>query len=153
MDTEYYRFQLGNFECVSFYDGFADYKLEQMFANPPRPEVEDTLRAHGFSPEAVRTPFTFLYVNTGKHCILVDLGTVVLFHTHTVGKLLQNMRNAGIAPESIDSAFITHAHPNHIGGALDDQGNPVFSQARYHICKTEWDFWFSDQATIKPGGS
>ena len=150
MDTEYYRFQLGSFECVSLYDGFHDYELEQMFTNVPRPDVEIALQAHGFSSKAVTTPFTFLYVNTGKHRILVDIGAGDLLPT--TGKLLQNIHNAGITPDSIDSVFITHAHPDHGGGALNDKGEPVFAHANYYICRTEWDFWFSEQAAIQPGG-
>ena len=150
MDSEYYRFQLGDFECVSLYDGFHDYALEQMFINVPQPDVEMALQAHDSSPTAVTTPFTFLYVNTGKHRILVDIGAGDLLPT--TGKLLQNMHNAGITPESIDSVFITHAHPDHVVGALDDKGEPVFSHAAYYICRTEWDFWFSEQAVIQPGG-
>src|SRR6266508_4540886 len=106
MDIEHYRFQLGRYDCVSLYDGFHDYKLEQMFTNVPRPDVEIALQAQGFSQKAVTTPFTFLYVNTGKHRILVDIGAGDLLPT--TGKLLQNMLNAGITPESIDSIFITH---------------------------------------------
>lgn len=150
MDTEHYRFQLGSYECVSLYDGFHDYELEQMFTNVPRADVEIALQAHGFAQNAVTTPFTFLYVNTGEHRILVDIGAGNLLPT--TGRLLQNMHNAGITPESIDSVFITHAHPDHVGGALDDKGEPIFSHATHYICRTEWDFWFSEQAAIQPGG-
>ena len=144
MDIEHYRFQLGSYECVSLYDGFNDYKLEQMFTNVPGPDVEIALQAQGFSQRAVTTPFTFLYVNTGKHRILVDIGAGDLLPT--TGKLLQNMLNGKITPESIDSIFITHAHPDHIGGVLDDAGKPIFTNATYYICRVEWDFWFSEQA-------
>jgi len=144
MDIEHYRFQLGSYECVSLYDGFNDYKLEQMFTNVPGPDVEIALQAQGFSQSAVTTPFTFLYVNTGKHRILVDIGAGDLLPT--TGKLLQNMLNGEITPESIDSIFITHAHPDHIGGVLDDAGKPIFANATYYICRVEWDFWFSEQA-------
>src|SRR5215216_8175692 len=150
MDTEHYRFKVGSFECVSLYDGFHDYELKEMFMNVPRSEVEIALQGHDLSPKAVTTPFTFLYVDTGKHRILVDIGAGDLLPT--TDKLPQNMRSVGITPESIDSIFITHAHPDHVGGVLDEKGEPVFSQATYYICRTEWDFWFSEQASIQPGG-
>ena len=144
----HYRFQLGSYECVSLYDGFHDYGLEQMFTNVPGLDVEIALQAHGFSPKAVTTPFTFLYVNTGKHRILVDIGAGNLLPT--TGKLLQNIHNIGITPESIDSVFITHAHPDHVGGALPMiRVKFVFANANYYICRTEWDFWFSEQAAIR----
>ena len=97
MKNDYFRFQLGNNECVSLYDGYHDYTLEQMVANAPRPEVEAILQAHGLPTQVVTTPFTFLYVSTGKHQVLVDIGAGDLLSTS--GKLLQSMGNAGIAPE------------------------------------------------------
>lgn len=150
MSTDYYRFPLGSFDCISLYDGFHDYKLEQMVTNAPRAEIEAALLIRGFSPQVVTTPFTFLYVNTGRHHVLVDIGAGDILDT--TGNLLQNMLKAGIEPEGIDSIIITHAHPDHIGGALDQNGEPVFTQATYFICKMEWEFWFSESAAIHPGG-
>jgi glyoxylase-like metal-dependent hydrolase (beta-lactamase superfamily II) len=149
MKNDYFRFQLGNNECVSLYDGYHDYELEQMIANAPRSEVETALRAHGLSTQVLTTPFTSLYVHTGKHKVLVDPGAGNLLPT--TGKLPQSMLNARITPESIDSIFITHAHPDHIGGMLDDKGTPIFTQATYYIWKAEWDFWFSDDAPVRAG--
>src|SRR5512135_2520398 len=144
MEHDSYRFQLGWYECLSLYDGFYDYTHEQMVTNAPRSDVELALQAHGLSPNAVTTPYTFLYISTGKHRVLADIGAGDLFPT--TGQLEHNLRKAGIAPESIDSIFITHAHPDHIGGVLDDRGQPVFSDATYYICRKEWEFWFSEEA-------
>jgi glyoxylase-like metal-dependent hydrolase (beta-lactamase superfamily II) len=107
------------------------------------------LQMHGLLASAVHTPYTYLYVNTGQHHILVDIGAGDLFPT--TGKLLQNIKNAGIIPSSIDAIFITHAHPDHVGGVLDENGEAIFPQATYYICKAEWDFWFSDQAEVQAG--
>jgi glyoxylase-like metal-dependent hydrolase (beta-lactamase superfamily II) len=67
----------------------------------------------------------------------------------TTGQLLHNMHVVGIHPADIDAVFITHAHPDHIGGTLDAHGIPVYTNAQYFIWKNEWDFWFSDAATEK----
>lgn len=147
--SSYHRFQMGSFDCVCLSDGFHDYKLEQMFANAPRPDVEAALRAHGMSHEAVHTPYTYLYVNTGQHQILVDTGAGNLFST--TGKLLQSIEKAGIILQSIDAIFVSHAHPDHVGGVLDEHGEVIFSQATYYISKSEWDFWFSDQSVDQAG--
>ena len=149
MRTGYYRFQLGSNECISLYDGSGDYKLEQMVANAPRSNVEAALQARSLPTQVITTPYTFLYVLTGKHQVLVDIGAGDLLPT--TGQLLQSMHNAGITPESIDSIFITHAHPDHVGGALDEKGEPIFTHATYFICRAEWDFWFSEQAATQAG--
>jgi glyoxylase-like metal-dependent hydrolase (beta-lactamase superfamily II) len=65
------------------------------------------------------------------------------------GKLVSNLKAAGVRPEDIDTVFITHAHPDHIGGTLDDKGNPNYPNACYFMSKDEWDFWFSEEAFRK----
>jgi len=44
MSNDFYRFQVGSFECIALCDGSADYSLESMVANAPRSEVEAYLQ-------------------------------------------------------------------------------------------------------------
>jgi glyoxylase-like metal-dependent hydrolase (beta-lactamase superfamily II) len=140
----FYRFALGDFTCVSLCDGYHDYAPSGFFANAPREHVEEALRASNLPLEYVRTPYTYLYVDTGNNRVLVDIGAGDIFPT--TGRLVRSMQDAGILPLEIDTVAITHAHPDHIGGALDEQGNLVFPNARYYISRREWEFWHSDDA-------
>jgi glyoxylase-like metal-dependent hydrolase (beta-lactamase superfamily II) len=46
--------------------------------------------------------------------------------------------------------LITHAHPDHVGGLLDAEGNLVFPNARYYVAQKEWDYWISaDPSTVE----
>jgi glyoxylase-like metal-dependent hydrolase (beta-lactamase superfamily II) len=76
--------------------------------------------------------------------VLVDTGAGGL--APTTGRLLQNLKAEGIAPEEIDTVILTHGHPDHIGGNTDAQGKPAFPNARYVMWKDEWDFWTSERA-------
>ncbi len=149
MRKNYYRFHLGNFECVSLYDGCNDYKLESMVMNVPREKVAAALQAHNLPTEIITTPYAYLYVSTGKHKVLVDMGAGNL--VPTTGRLLESMYQAGIYPQGIDSIFISHAHPDHVGGALNNSGQPIYTNATYYLSKVEWDFWFSEEAMLRPG--
>ena len=147
MSTDSYRFKLGEFECVSTSDGSMNYPLQNFFANVAKEQIEDVLRSHNLPIEYITTPYTCLYVNTGQHKVLVDMGAGHL--APSTGKLLPNLKAAGIEPVDIDTVIITHAHPDHIGGTLDEEGESVYANARYFIWKREWDFWFSETATEK----
>jgi glyoxylase-like metal-dependent hydrolase (beta-lactamase superfamily II) len=144
MISHYYRFMLGGFECYSISDGSMNYALDNFFVDVPKEQIETALRQHGLPTEHITTPYTCLFVNTGERRILVDVGLGNL--APSAGKLLQNMQAASIDPKDIDTIIITHAHGDHIGGNLDEEGSPVYPNAHYWIAKDEWEFWTSEAA-------
>ena len=142
MSTGFYLFQLGDFECICLSDGSHDYPLPNLFSNAAIEDVEAALQQLDLPTDYITTPYTYLYINTNQHQILVDMGAGRL--GPRTGNLMTNIQAAGIDPAQIDTVAITHAHPDHIGGTLDDEGQPNFPNAHYYISKLEWDFWFSD---------
>ena len=161
MDTGSFRFEMGEFECVSVSDGALNYPPESLFANVPLEHVEEALRQLNLPTAQVMTPYTCLYIDTGEHRVLVDTGAGNLgayadqvfpgldHSTSVTGLLLENLRASGIEPSKIDTVIITHAHPDHVGGTLNEAGELVFSNAHYFISQDEWNFWNSDTATTK----
>jgi glyoxylase-like metal-dependent hydrolase (beta-lactamase superfamily II) len=96
------------------------------------------------------SPYTSLYVDTGEHHVLVDAGAGDFFPT--TGRLPANLKEAGIELAEVDMLVITHAHPDHIGGLLKEDGTPTYPNARVYTLKIEWDFWLAEDALEKAPG-
>ncbi|MBA2681561.1 MAG: MBL fold metallo-hydrolase, partial [Ktedonobacteraceae bacterium] len=85
--------------------------------------------------ELLTLDLNFLVVNTGEHTVLIDSG---------MGNIVAGLQAAEIDLTSIDTVVLSHAHPDHIGGLLDENGRPRFSHARHILPRVEWDFWITN---------
>ena len=142
-----YRFELGHFECTIVSDGCFTYHhpAQVFFANAPEEELKQVLREHNLEPEhwtEYVSPYTCLLVDTGRQRVLIDTGAGGM--APTTGNLIPNLQAEGVTPEEIDTVILTHGHPDHIGGTIDDGGKPAFLNAHYVMCKEEWPFWTSE---------
>ena len=60
------------------------------------------------------------------------------------GPFLQTMREAGFAPDSIDTVLCTHLHVDHVGWntrLVEGKWVPTFPNARYVFGKAEYEYW------------
>ncbi len=146
-NENFYCFNIGSFQCISISDGSFDYDPGHLFLNKSLEEVKEVLKNYHLPTDKITTPYTFLYVDTGSNKLLVDMGAGKL--GPNTGKMVENLKLAGVQPEDIDTVIITHAHPDHIGGTINEAGNPNYPYAKYYIWEKEWDFWFSDDAFEK----
>ncbi len=75
--------------------------------------------------------------------ILVDAGAGGL--NNIGGQLRESLAAAAISPDDVDTVLLTHAHPDHIGGLLDAEGQPVFQQADLYLHPLEAAYWQDDE--------
>jgi glyoxylase-like metal-dependent hydrolase (beta-lactamase superfamily II) len=134
-----YRFGLGDFEVTTILDGAIQlYGPYPIFGqNTTQEEVAALAVANFLPPDRMEIRFTVTVVNTGAQVILFDSG-------NGAGRLRELLSGAGITPEQVDIVALTHFHPDHIGGLMED-GSPAFPKASYVMGDTEYDFWSDEE--------
>jgi glyoxylase-like metal-dependent hydrolase (beta-lactamase superfamily II) len=82
---------------------------------------------------------SFLIRHRGK-LILSDAGSGQAMQP-TLGQLPANLRAIGVPPEQIDVILLTHLHPDHSLGLVDEADQPVFPRAELVMHEREAAFW------------
>jgi glyoxylase-like metal-dependent hydrolase (beta-lactamase superfamily II) len=90
----------------------------------------------------------FLFERDGG-IVLVDAGAGNTMQP-TLGKLPANLRAAGIEPTSVSHIVLTHIHPDHANGLVDDEGRPHYPNAEILVHEQELDFWLADDVGTGP---
>ncbi|KNY20009.1 MBL fold metallo-hydrolase, partial [Methylobacterium sp. ARG-1] len=122
-------------------DGTLSSSLAFMLPDTPRAEVEAVFKAEGQPAEATPIPTNPSLVRIGSEVILIDAGSGNSFQP-TAGKLGETLESRNISREAITQVVFTHAHPDHLWGAVDDfDDSERFPNARYVVPAAEWDFW------------
>jgi glyoxylase-like metal-dependent hydrolase (beta-lactamase superfamily II) len=135
----FYRMMLGDFEVSVINDGTTSLDVDKLLAEPTA-KTEAALKK-SFEASPVETSSNTFLINTGAKLVLIDTGAGTLLGP-TLGKLLVNLRAAGYKPEQIDDVFLTHMHPDHVGGLMVD-GELAFPNATIHANKRDSDYWLS----------
>jgi glyoxylase-like metal-dependent hydrolase (beta-lactamase superfamily II) len=138
----HYRFKLGEFEVTTIYDGaLAIPKVHPIFGkNQKIEDVQAYLAENHLPTDKMSISFTPVIVNTGKEVVMFDAGYGEERRAKGAGKLAATLATAGFSPDQIDVIVLTHLHPDHVSGLMED-GKAVFPNARYVTGDVEYDFW------------
>lgn len=142
----YYRFKVGDWQATIVSDGTLPLGDPKTNFNGLTPvEMEKQLTDNFLPLSNAVLEQNVLILNTGDKMVLFDtgMGTLKLFGP-TTGKLLSTMKQAGIDPKDIDAIVMSHAHIDHCGGNISDDGKPHFPNAQYFISQADYDFWTGD---------
>lgn len=136
----YYRMMLGDFEVTALSDGTHAMDVNQLLDQSQAQTIQQALKAAD-QPAVYEWSFNGFLVNTGSKLVLIDTGAGSAMGSD-LGKLAARIKAAGYAPEQVDEIYITHMHPDHVGGLAAD-GKPVFPKAIVRAGKADADYWLS----------
>ena len=149
------RFSVGNVEIVGLTDIEVEFPmpLTQLFPHVPLAAwTPHQQRYRGIS--RVRIPGVpisgvlgavagrTILVDTGMGSTVTNPGAVAMFTGGADGHLLDELQAVGVRPEDIDTVFLTHLHPDHVGWNLRPGGGPAqatFPRARYLAHQADWE--------------
>ena len=138
----WYRMMLGNFQVTALSDGTVSLPVDKLLTQVTPARVESLL-ARSYLKAPVETSVNAYLIHTGAKLVLIDAGAAGLFGP-TLGKLLGNLKAAGYQPEQVDEIYITHMHPDHVGGLVAD-GRIAFPNAIVRADMREGAFWLKQE--------
>ena len=147
---------VGNVEITAVHDGDGALPISMVFPGvdpelwlPYQQKYPECF--NGDNNENIALPFECYVIRSEGHTILVDTGvgsmatnpgTVTAFAGGVDGRLLLDLQTAGVNKEDIDTVFLTHLHPDHVGWNVNNDGAtpvPSFPNARYVFHQDDWE--------------
>lgn len=145
----YWRMTLGDVTVTALYDGKLDLSpsvlkgiaasdLDRMLGSLYVPQNKD----------GVQTAVNAYLIQQGGKLTLIDAGAAECFGP-TLGKMLDNMKAAGVDPASVDTVIVTHLHGDHVCGATLPDGKTAFPNAELLAPRKDADYWLSKELAAK----
>ena len=137
----FYRFKVGSFTVTTVHDGFFARPLEGFVRNAPLAEVQAVLRDAFLPQDRLVIPFTVTFLDTGRDLVVFDSGNGVTAPVATNGRMIANMRAAGIDPARVTRVVMSHFHGDHVNGLLNAEGAAAFPNAELIVPEAEIAWW------------
>src|SRR5262249_11011631 len=139
-------FRHGEFSIAIISDGHLTVPTRFLARNATEADIGASI---GVASNFVTPPCNITLVRTPSETILIDVGAGP-YNMTGARKLIENMDAAGIDRGSITKVVLTHAHPDHLWGLLDDFDDTLqFPNATYILPTAEFEFWIAEDAASR----
>jgi glyoxylase-like metal-dependent hydrolase (beta-lactamase superfamily II) len=145
----FYRFKIGSMNATVVSDGdLAVGDPTAIFGGIEKEQIKGMLQSKFLPLDQTPMEENVLVLDTGAKLVMFDagMGHSTLFGK-TSGRLLANLKAAGIDPNDIDAVVISHAHSDHCWGLIDAAGKSAFPNAQIYMSEADFDFW-TDEAKM-----
>jgi glyoxylase-like metal-dependent hydrolase (beta-lactamase superfamily II) len=138
-DADVFRFRIGALEAAALKDGDIDVANDGSVFGVGQPvdDVAALLAGAGLPTDILHLGIQPLLVRDGARILLFDTGAGDADFARA-GRLPASLRHAGVAPAQVTDIFLSHTHPDHVGGLLSREGALAFPNAAIHVSAPEW---------------
>ena len=131
---------MGTSELITLSDGHLVLPRRFALGDLPVEEALAELARFDLDPDSLTPDCNATLLRTDERTVLFDAGAGTEFMA-SAGRLPDSLADIGVDPFDITDVVLTHAHPDHIWGVLDDFGDLMAPDATYHIGAAEMDHW------------
>ncbi len=162
-----FRFRIGTLDAAALKDGDIDAANDgkTFGVGQATDQVAALLAAAKQPTDVLHLSIQPLLVRSGTRILLFDTGAADASFARA-GRLPASLRAAGVEPSQVTDIFLSHRHPDHVGGLLTREGALAFPNATVHLSAPEWEALKGDRdaaalvaaitpkvATFQPGAA
>ncbi len=136
------RHKVGASDVISVNDGSMRLPVKFLLPETTQEEIEELFKVGRIELLPFASPvINVAFIRNDANLIAVDCGAGSNF-MESAGKLPDGLTEAGINAVDVTHVIFTHAHPDHLWGAIDDFEDAVrFPNAKHMISTVDWDYW------------
>lgn len=141
---------LGAWRLDTLSDGHLTMPASFAFGGLPDDVVREAIARHDLGRDGVMPPCNVTLLRDAERCVLIDVGAGPDFMA-SAGRLTEALEAIGLTPEDVTDILITHGHPDHLWGILDDFDEPAFPAARIAMGRAEHAYWTDPETATTIG--